>query len=119
MREPRKKREQALGAKLFLRGVLGFQDAVGGEKTDLTWGQFDRGFIVLAIGNESERDAFETNGPHTTVADEKRIRAAGVGESEAARGSIVGRKEHSDEAGVKPVVVQTAIESREHCRGRQ
>src|SRR4029077_12977902 len=110
MREPRKKREQALGAKLFLRGVLGFQDAVGGEKDDVTWGQFDSGFIVLAIGNEPQRDAFETNRLHTSVAYEKRIRAAGVGEGEAARGSIVGGKEHSDEAGVEPVVVQTAIE---------
>src|SRR6266403_443159 len=118
MREPRKKREQALWPKLFLSGILGFQDAVGGEKDDITRSQFDSGFIVLAIGNESQRDAFETNRLHTSAADEKRIRAAGVGEGEAARGSVVGREEHSDEARVEPVVIQTAIESREHFRGR-
>src|SRR6266403_383955 len=118
MREPRKKREQALWPKLFLSGILGFQDAVGGEKDYITRSQFDSGFIVLAIGNESQRDAFETNRLHTSAADEKRIRAAGVGEGEAARGSIVGREEHSDEARVEPVVIQTAIESREHFRGR-
>src|SRR6266404_4514381 len=118
MREPRKKREQALWPKLFLSGILGFQDAVGGEKDDITRSQFDSGFIVLAIGNESQRDAFETNRLHTSAADEKRIRAAGVGEGVAARGSIVGREEHSDEARVEPVVIQTAIESREHFRGR-
>src|SRR5260370_39716502 len=117
-RKSGKKRAQALGAELFLSGILGFQDAVGCEKDDITRSQFDGCFFVLTIGNEAKRDAFEADRLHRSVANEKRIWTAGVSKSEAARRGIVGREEHGDEARVEPVVVQTAIESREHFRGR-
>src|SRR5260370_19520782 len=66
LRKSGKKRGQALGAELFLIGVFGFENAIGGEKDDVTRSQFNGCFIVLAIANEAERD-FETDGLHTPV----------------------------------------------------
>src|SRR5260370_40071749 len=66
LRKAGKKRGQALGAELFLIGVFGFENAIGGEKDDVTRSQFNGCFIVLAIANEAERD-FETDGLHTPV----------------------------------------------------
>src|SRR5260370_41215696 len=112
LRESRKKRGQTLRAELFQLGIFGFEDTVGSEKDDVTRSQFDGCLIVLGIGNETERDAFKTDGLHTAVADEKRIGTAGIGESEAARGPIVRREKHRNEARFEPRVMQTAIESR-------
>src|SRR5260370_29513647 len=72
-RKSGKKRAQALGAELFLSGILGFQDAVGCEKEDITRSQFAGCFFVLAIGSGAKRAAFATERLQRAGENEERI----------------------------------------------
>src|SRR5216110_427998 len=65
---------QSLRTELFLSRILGFQDAIRSEKNDVARLQVDGRLIILGIGNEAERHAFQADGLHLTFADQEGIR---------------------------------------------
>ena len=93
---------QSFRTELFLSSILGFQDAIRSEKNDVSRLQVDGRLIILGIGNEAERHAFQADGLHLTFADQKGIRSASVGQRKLPSRCLVNGEQHGDESRIKP-----------------
>src|SRR2546423_3695941 len=115
LRNSGKKSPQTFRAELFQGGILRFEDAIRSEKNNVTRLQVDGRLIVLGIGNEAERHAFQVNRPHLTIADQEGIRSASVGEREFPSRCVVNCEQHGDESRIKPRAEQPLIQKSEHA----
>ena len=99
-------------------GVFGFEYAVRSKENSIAGLEIEGNFLIFSIGIQPERNAADADRLDNALPDENGIRAAGIGEREAASTCVVDGKDRRDETALEPRGVQAAVEHGEHFGGR-
>ena len=99
-------------------GVFGFEYAVRSKENSIAGLEIEGNFLIFSIAIQPERNAADADRLDNAVPDENGIRAAGIGEREAASTCVVDGKDRRDETALEPRGVQAAVEHGEHFGGR-
>src|SRR5437667_6615313 len=69
-------------AELLFFGVFRFVNSVRGQNHNVAWAEQQGDFLILRLGEQSERDAFDAHDFRDAVADQERPGRTGIGEGE-------------------------------------